>query len=236
MAYQQFTRASLRALVYSRLGQSANEFWRDNEVNRLIQEALRVFNSLTGFWRDRVSLGNTQAGVVWYALPSTLTSQMRMEWDSKVLAPASLWDLDYGRPGWEGETTTSGGGVPDEPQMWAPAGLKLIALWPADAAGGNSLVADGITRTPLLTSDADFVDIGQEELNGLLDYIQHVAVFKEGGAEFTAMQALFTNFLKCAATRNAMLMQSAKFRKWLGLDRDEALRPKRRESMRVGAR
>lgn len=236
MAYQQFTRTQLRAMVYDALGQPANTFWRDTEVNQLIQEALRVWNTLTGYWRTRVATEKTVANQVWYTVPGTITSAMRMEWNGKPLAPTSLYDLDFGRPNWEGETTTSGGSVPSEPQMWTPAGLTLVAIWPADAVAQDSLVYDGVAATPILSVDDAYIDIGREELTYLLDYIQHIAVFKEGGAEFEATLPLMQEFLQGAAEKNAQLRANARFREWMGIHTDERAKSRRDEPEKVGIR
>ena len=241
MPYQQITRAQFRSLIQDRLGNTV--FWRVDELNRSIQESLRVWNSLTGFWRRRALITGagtafptgTVADLVFYDLPNTLTSKMRLLFNNKPMDPTSLHDLDTGRPEWEGEVTTDGGSVPTEPSLWAPVGLTTVAIWPADAAGGNSLVAEGISSTPILTADGDFVDIGREELDHLIDYIVHISSFKEGGGEFDSTQALLVNFLKGAAERNSMLMASSKFREWMGIHHEEESRP-HRVGERVGAR
>ncbi|KKK94287.1 hypothetical protein LCGC14_2684390, partial [marine sediment metagenome] len=49
MAYQQLTRAQVRTLAYERLDNNT-KLWRTDEVNRLINESLRTFNALTGYW------------------------------------------------------------------------------------------------------------------------------------------------------------------------------------------
>ena len=83
--------------------------------------------------------------------------------------------------------------------------------------------------------DGSFIDLGDEELDFIEVYVQHVATFKESGAEFEASQTSFQQFLKGAASRNAILNASAKFRKWMGIHDEEQERPIRgRES--IGAR
>src|SRR5579864_4931892 len=217
MPYQQTTRAQLRGLVRNRLGNAAGTFWRDDELDvAVIQPALRLFNLLTGYWKTRV-LFNTIANQVWYQLPASITSNLRVSWRDYPLSPSSFYDLDFGRSVWESETTTSGGDVPTQPKVYGIGALNLIAIWPADAAGSNSLVVDGIAATPILATDASFVDIGQEELSGLLDCAQMLAVFKEGGKEFSDSVEVFKKFLKSAGVRNSILLASSTYRKFLGL-------------------
>lgn len=232
--YLQITRTQIRAMVYERLGQASNQFWRDDEINRYIQEALRVWNSLTGFWSEQVFL-STVANQPWYTLPGTITSATRLEWNGQPMSQASLWELDYGRPSWESDTTLVPD-VPTQPKCWAPAGLTLIAIWPADATNANSLTVQGITATPILLTDAQFLDIGREELNHILDYIQHIATFKEGGVEFESSGRLLQNFLKGAATRNGMLLANEKYGPWMGQTREPMQRRRSLAQPHVGVR
>ena len=236
MAYALVTRAQLRGYLQSRLGAAGTTFWRDAELNMLIQLVLREWNALSGYWKGKVDLcsgAGTTANQVWYTVPGTMTSTCRVDYNEQPLQASSIHDLDYGQPNWESETTSSGGNVPTTPQMWAPAGLNLIAIWPADATGGNSLFIDGIAKTPVFIDDASYVDIGSEELNAILDELQHIATFKEGGEEFQASTALHQAFLKGAANRNQILMGSAPFRRWMGLERTPE---KRALTERIGSR
>lgn len=238
MAFTQITRAQFRAQLLERLGPAGSTFWRTDELNAYINECLRTWNMLTGYWRGKVNVTptGTVANQVWYTLPAPMTSGMRVMFNGKQLNVASLDQLDNGRPQWESETTTDGGDVPSVVDSWAPAGLTLIAIWPADAAGTNSLLCDGILTTPIPANDAAFIDIGEEDMDTLLDYCEHLCQFKEGGQEFAAsVETLYKPFLQSAATRNAMLMASAEFRKWMGLHMDEDSHLRQR-GHRIGAR
>lgn len=234
MPYQQVTLAQLRLLVENQLGEAALPFWRVDEKNRYINLGLRFYNLLTGFWKGRASI-TTTANTVWYLLPSSITSNMRVSYNGVPMSPVGLYDLDFGRPNWESETTASGGDVPTSPSMWGIGALNLISIWPADAAGGNSLIVDGLLTTPFLTNDGDYVDIGQEELNSLLDLLQHIAVFKEGGAEWKTTLSQFKGFLEDAGKRNGILKDCATYRSFLGLDTGRRKQPFAQES-ETGAR
>ena len=186
MAYQQITLAQLQAYFYEQVGEN-QAFWRPTEVTRILQEALRVFNVLTGFWRGRVSAGLTVANQHYYATPAGLSYIHRVEVNQKPLSSSSLWDLDYGQSGWENETGA--------PVAFAPAGVNLFAIWPASVAGGESIVVDGVVPAPLLTS-VGFINLGNDEIETILDYALHIAQFKEGGQEFEASQDSLKEFLK----------------------------------------
>lgn len=229
MAYTQYTLAQLLVLFYEQVDGNQS-FFRTDEATRLLQEAFRVFNCLTGFWRTRVDIGATIARQHWYPMPVGLTYGLRVEINGIALASSSLYDLDYGQPTWESDVCTG----TDLPQAAAFVGVNQFVIWPADSGNTDSLVVEGVQPAPVLTS-AGFVDLGQDELVNILDYAQHIAMFKEGGQEFEASQEQLKEFLKSAAGRNAVLMQSAKFRKWMGLTSQKA-RPMRQPDERVGAR
>ena len=237
MSYTQVNRAQFRQLVRNQLGSGglASSLWRDTELNFLIQESLRFYNLLTAYWKTRATLV-TVANQVWYSTPGTITSNMRISFNGFPMRAESMYAMDFARSGWESETTASGGDVPTRPRYFVIGGLAKLAIWPADAAGGNSLVLDGIAVTPLLTADASFIDVGQEDMNHLLDLCQHLAAFKEGGEEFKSSMTSFKSFLEGAGARNAILLRCATYRKWLGLDTGRRSRPLKSESEAVGAR
>lgn len=229
MAYAQITVSQLVDAVYERLGNN-RVFWREDEAYRFLNEGLRVWNLLTGLWRGRIDMGLTVANQTWYALPVGISYGLRMELNGQPLDPTNLWDLDYGQPGWESDSAAV-------PMMWAPAGLSYIALWPKSLAGGESLVLQGVLPAPQYTiaDVASFVDLGRDDQDSVADYAAHVMRCKEGGQEFEASQEQLKQFLKGAASRNGLLMQSSPFRRWMGLV-DDSKRRMRPVTERVGAR
>lgn len=229
MAYVQVTAAQLRAQFYEQVsGNTA--FWRTDEVNRLLKESFRFYNCLTGYWRDTITLGTTTSGQTWYTVPQTLTYILRVEVNQRPLDSTTLWDLDYGRPGWEDETVATGA----FPTMFAPAGTNLFALWPTPSSSTDPLVVEGVVPAPDPTA-VPFVNIGQADLEAILDYAEHLAQFKEGGEEFDASQLWFQDFLKDAASRNSLLAHNSRWRGFMGLT-DKPKRPLRDTPEKVGPR
>ncbi len=192
-------------------------FWSDAEALDAINEALLTWNSFTGFWKDTITIITTANN--WdYGLPASIVFGMRVEFDNHTLAIASLGDMDYGHPGWSAQTTADGGNVPTAPKKWLPLSVDMIAIWPADAVGGHTLTVDGVSATPQLINDGDFIDIGAEELGVILGYALHVLALKEGGARFGGTMGYFTDFLVAAAEENDQLTESSQFREFIGLD------------------
>lgn len=208
MAYQISTLSTLQA----RLGEKYESvpFWTAEEGRLALNETLRMWNLLVGFWKTRVEL-TTVANQVWYVPPSPILYPLRVDFELAPMVQTPLFDLDLGRPLWEGETTAS----PDAPQvptLWVPAGFTLFAIWPADALGQRSLVVDGITHAPILTLPGDFIDIGEEEVNVFLGYALHILTFKVGGTRFADTIPLYKAFLQHALLRNDRLLVSKAFR------------------------
>lgn len=217
MAYGAITLAELR--VRLRAKRDGILQWTGTEETNAINEALRSWNFLTGRWRVRASQTSV-IDAVEYALPSSLIYGMRVTQQGIPLTITSLTELDFARPSWRNENVAAGGDVPTAPLLWAPVSLQRIAIWPAfDSAIVNGLTTDGVSATPQLVQDADFVDLGQELLDVFLNYCLHLLAFKIGGPTFTATMPHYRQFLRAAAEENGILKANQKFRRWAGYDR-----------------
>lgn len=107
---------------------------------------------------------------------------------------------DTYRTGWEAES-------PATPNAIYTAGLNLIAVAPVPDAGPYSITATVVGNAPIPASDADFVQVARDDLDALLDYAVHVAMFKSGGSEFSDTLPLFTRFMSQAALYNRKLAE-----------------------------
>lgn len=222
MTYQAVTLAQLRQELKEKY--ESSPFWTNAEALSAINDSMRVWNLLTGMWK-KTQTQVTTAGTAWYTFSSSFVYNMKVSFGSKNMELGSLSSMDNGRPTWEGETTTSGGAVPTIPTIWIPAGLRRLAIWPADAAGGTSLVLDGVCITPVLAADADFIDLAQSEHDALLGEALFRLAFKEGGQRYEATKNLHKEFLQAALQQNSRLSKSLFFRKALGLDLTRSERP-----------
>ncbi len=217
MAYTVVRLADLKVDMRERWDQAV--FWTDREARLAINEALRDWNLLVGRWRQTLTL-STGAGTVEYSLGTSLIYGTRVKLSTGApLFPTSLLELDLSRPTWRSETTASGGAVPTSPTFWAPVSLQRIAIWPATVGVGvNNLIVEGVAATPVLNEDGDFVDIGEEIHDTLIDYALHVAAFKEGGPRWRATMSYFSSFLQAAAEENGLLKANQAYRRFAGLD------------------
>lgn len=223
MAYQSVTLATMRTRLAERW--ESVPFWADADADAAFNEALRWWNLLTGRFRRRTTLASV-AGVPWVDIPAaTLVYNARLEYNDVPMYLSSIWDLDQGRPGWQGETTATGGTVPTTTRVWAPVGLRLFAIWPADAGGGGSITVDGVRETPTLVNPGDFIDLGEEEHHAILGKALRIAAFKAGNAILASTEKYDIEFLKAAGEANSRLKASSLYRKFMGRDKARAERP-----------
>lgn len=137
-------------------------------------------------------------------------------------------DLDANSPGWQNVTGS--------PNVAAMAGTNLMALSKVpDAIYG--MTADVVRNAIVPTADGDFIQVGREELDVIVNYALHLAIFKQQGTEFQeSIGNYVADFFALAALKNSRLKANITFEDELTEKetREEALRP-RRENQQQGA-
>lgn len=215
MPYTTFTWSAIRERLKERY--EGVPFWTDEEALLAFNEALYFWNLCTGRWKRRETIA-TIANQFVYTLSASMVYGIRITFNSYPMTSSSRDDLNNARYTWRSETTVSGDGVPTRPTAWAPISLRNFYIWPADAAGGNTLTADGVAATPVLGQDGDLLDLGEEHLNILLGYSLHVLTFSKSGPFFAVTDPLFKAFLAAAAEENGQIKGSMLYRRVMGLD------------------
>lgn len=223
MPYSSATLAGLDQRLVERCGDNST-FWVSEERRDALNEAISVFQSLTGFWPARAPVGGD--GTNFYTVPKQLAAVSRVTFNGATLMQTSLPELDYMNPAWVGVT-----GVPE---FWAPNGINEIAVYPAPV--GGVLLLEGMSEAPWLLSSGAFIDLGDEELTALLQYGQHFLSFKEAGAELEATTPLMQAFLAAGGDRNARLRATSFYRRWAGLNREAEQRTDKIDGTPGGAR
>lgn len=222
MAYQAVTLAEFRTQLKAKY--ESVPFWTDTEALHAINETLRWWNLLTGYWK-KTQLQLTTANTLVYTFSSSFVYNMRVAFGSFPLELGSLNSMNTGRPGWQGEYTTTGGSVPTRPTIWIPLGLRSLAIWPRDATGGTNLVLDGTCITPVLSAATDYIDIAESEFDALLGEALVLLAAKEAGQRFESLKQYHTEFILAASEQNSRLSASAYFRRALGLDLNRGEKP-----------
>lgn len=219
MAYANVTLATLKTRLDDRL--EISSFYTAAEKLLALNEAIRLWNLFTGTWRQRITHALQVESDPYFALPQSMTFAMTMSQAGTPMAKASLMDLDYGKPGWEGQSIGDTG-VPTAPRVWAPVSLTLMTYWPKVIATGVTLTIDGVADTPVLAADGDFIDLNESRHSILLDYAKHYLNLKRGSAELQQTQPALKAFMASAADENALFRESSFFR-W-AMARDDKLK------------
>lgn len=121
--------------------------------------------------------------------------------------------------------------TPAAPTDLALASWNMLAVSPPpDSNSGTnySISLDCIRNAPVPVLAGDFIQMGREELDTLVDYVEHLAMFKLGGDEFMDSIPLYGNFQRMAATYNEKLKAGIDFVEPLGdrAQREEVLHPR----------
>ena len=120
--------------------------------------------------------------------------------------PITLQELESSTPNWENIQTTL-----DHPATdLAICAPNMIALSPVPFDVNTSITLDVVRRTTVLVNDIDPVQIGREQLEALLDYAEHLALFKVGGMEWQSTQIQAESFLVESTTYNQRVSAMAR--------------------------
>lgn len=137
-------------------------------------------------------------GVRWATLTPLIQQAYIME--ASVLTSA-LEDFDTLQPSWQN--------VQGQPTDIAILGRNLLALTPVPD-NVYSLTLDLNRNMPVPVAGADFLQVGRELYDVILDYAEHLALFKSQGVEFEGTFGLLNNFVRLALQHNAVLQAEAK--------------------------
>lgn len=161
-------------------------------------------------WAEFVELGKMQSAVANVIVGGS------------ALMPVSVFDMDAALTGWQ-----DGQG---QPSIFAVAGWNLVAFSPVpDGVYGVSM--DVVRNAPIPANDNDFVQVGLEDLQTIINYAEYCALFKVGGDDLQRSEERMREFYKGAAEYNAKLKANALFAKaiFTNARREPDERPRRLE-------
>lgn len=95
--------------------------------------------------------------------------------------------------------------VPANPKRILQAGHTIVGLWPPpgipSGGGQYTITLDVVRNAPVPTAQTDVLQIGPELVNDILDYAQHLAIFKEcGPGQVEGSMALLNQFMGICGT------------------------------------
>ena len=220
MPFQRLTLAELRQQLEDRWDSSP--YWSTADADQAINEALLLWNALTGYWRERITI-TIPANDPYAAIPGTMVQGAAVTIGHNPLVPGSLLGLSMARPNWRRETTLSTG-CPSVPTIWAPMALNAFVIWPAATTDSQASI-DGVRRTPRLVAEGDFLDADDTVVNALLGYALHAAAFKAPASLMQRTAGYLEDFLKQAVDRNAALKSTEWYKRIQRASRQQKLLP-----------
>ena len=140
-------------------------------------------------------------------LMRTTPALLELRVNNQPMPVDSVTNGDAFNPGWQGA-------APAQPQSCYTAGLNLIAFAPMPGpVPGYTAFLSVIQNAPVPVNQGDYLQVARSDYDSVMDYAQHLAMFKAGGAEFAATIPLYQSFVKRAAQYNSQLSQMGAFQK-----------------------
>lgn len=134
----------------------------------------------------------------------------------------TLSQLDYASPYWRNYT-----GYPES----CATLYDILVFNPGMAPQPNGISVDAVMPAPLPQAPTDYIQLGEEDMDHLTQYVTHILRFKCGGAEFTSSMGVYDAFMDAASKRKAV--NQARIRHLEPLfgwyEREQAIRPDRHE-------
>ena len=135
-------------------------------------------------------------------LANLFTCVIQAEIQGIPLIVNALADLDAYDQNWQ-----NGSGTPTD---IAIAGINLVVPYPKPD-GVYSMTFDVVRNAIIPAVDADQLQIGREELEAILGYAEHLAMFKVGGPEFAATAHYWDNMMHIAATHSERISAASRY-------------------------
>ena len=207
MAYTQTTWGELKARLLSRLGEES--FYPVAIREQSLNEALQVWQSLVGEWMTGAKTLTGGNGVVFLA--TTNIFPLRLVFTDE-LPESTLTEMDSST----GVSFVNGGAA--IPSVYAPCGVSFLVYDKTPPAVPYTFY--GLTDPPQFALDATVLQLQESEMDAVIEYAAHAAMFSEGGEEFTSSAPALQKMVELAMKRNARLSGLAPYRKYLGKDKE----------------
>ena len=149
-------------------------------------------------------------------LLSNASALLAMRIGTTPLQIDSVRSMDLYQTSWQAQANNT-------PNIALQSGLNMIALAPAPDVGTYTVTATVVQNAIVPVNSGDNVQVARDDLDAILDYAQHLASFKMGGAEFLSTMPLMKRFLQQAAIYGLKLNELGEYTSILyGLSQREA--------------
>jgi hypothetical protein len=169
----------------------------------LLADILGKNGPATDPYRAKFCEQRYQQGIEIATQMALLHGGIKWEINGNGVLPMPISTLDAYDRKWQDKIGT--------PKSCALENFNLFALSPVPSTNKTSVSVDIARKSPMPDSDIDYLQIGREQIDALLDYAHHLASFKEGGEEFSMTERQSDNFLLQALNFNQMLKTAVRF-------------------------
>lgn len=183
---------------------TAPVFWSRSELLGYLNDGLVELTLIACHLTSETTYNMISAKL--QAVPSGAIALIHAEYAGQPVEKSSIELFDRENPNWDAQSGIL--------RKWAPCGMDAWFLdrHPTAAA---SVVLTTVDQ-PVVLAETDVVDLEEEYINGLQDYVFHMARFKEGGAEFEQAMDAYDSFTEKAGMRG----QRTFAEQWLVWSRD----------------
>lgn len=122
-------------------------------------------------------------------------SILRVQINGRPVPLDTITALDRGEFTWRNQSGPPG---------FAGAAYDLLTFSPGVSDQTYGVAVDLVRSAPLPANGADFLQLGTEDLDNLLNYVSHVLTFKCGGKEFTGTFGNYNSWLGAVAGRKSI--------------------------------
>lgn len=187
-------------------------FWASQELTDALLEGVRMWQCLTGFMTAQ-SVALTDS--VYSTSPRQIAWTTRLRAGGAEIPRTSLWELDTGFVGWEGEGSSSTG-----PNFWASQGMGDVVTYPPWSTPGDTVFEGPVSMDRGYAAGVS-LPLSDGDEQAVLDYAQHYLSFKEGQGELENTADMRQALVTRAGKTNARLRRQNFFRAALARDRGE---------------
>ena len=185
-----YTLAELSTLLYDSLDNNTG-MYPQAQVTDCLNNTVRKLNFLTGMIED-TGTALTQAGRLIYPTPASVIIPTKVYLEGVELEKYSLRQLGESYRNWSTDTTATMGPV----ARWCPLGISQFVIHPLDAVGGKLLEVNGVQPIVPMVAAGDEVDLDDEFVPVLIDYIRGRLLLKIGGKPFASASTSYQEFIR----------------------------------------
>ena len=213
-----YTLVALSGLLYDVLDGN-NLLYPQAQVTGCLNNVVRKLNFLSGIIESTVQI-LTQANQSVYSRPAGVMIPTRVYCEGVELEKYSLQQLGTKYRNWATDTTAAYGPV----ARWCPVGTEKFILHPIDATGGKLLEVQGVAAIIPMVNPADTVDLEDEQVPILIDYLRGRIMLKLGGKPFASASVSYQRFIR--EVKDAVLWVNMKFPSYFIQTAAEGAQPK----------